>query len=174
MCTIIYNYNREKKSFKIFMLNLSWQNCALHAVSNGPANDTGMNVELFEGVRYFSSIAGTATTTNMLYKIIKSDIMTMMVFTLCLWRHALRETQKTINSFKAEFCLQCLHFVICYVLSTLKVQLTVELVKCTLLLNRLLVLQIYCCVVGVNIIVTEHGLSVSPEDSNWILNCWLH
>jgi len=51
------------------------------------------------------------------------------------------------------------------------VQLTVELVKCTLLLNRLLVLQIYCCVVGVNIIVTEHGLSVSPEDSNWILNC---
>jgi len=33
-----------------------------------------------------------------------------------------------------------------YVLSTVKVQLTVELVKCTLLLNRLLVLQIYCCV----------------------------
>ena len=45
-----------------------------------------------------------------------------------------------------------------YVLSTLKVQLTVELVKCTLLLNRLLVLQIYCCVVGVNIVVTEQRL----------------
>jgi hypothetical protein len=31
----------------------------------------------------------------------------------------------------------------CYVLSALKVQFTVELVKCTLLLNRLLVLQIH-------------------------------
>jgi hypothetical protein len=41
------------------------------------------------------------------------------------------------------------------VLSTVKVQLTVELVKCTLLLNRLLVLQIYCCVVGVNNVATE-------------------
>ena len=45
-----------------------------------------------------------------------------------------------------------------YVLSTLKVQLTVELVKCTLLLNRLLVLQIYCCVVGVNNVTTEQRL----------------
>ena len=44
--------------------------------------------------------------------------------------------------------------------STLKVQLTVELVKCTLLLNRLLVLQIYCCVVGVNIVATEQRLRV--------------
>jgi len=43
-------------------------------------------------------------------------------------------------------------------LSAMKVQLTVELVKCTLLLNRLLVLQIYCCVVGVNNVVTEHRL----------------
>ena len=45
-----------------------------------------------------------------------------------------------------------------YVLSTLKVQLTVELLKCTLLLNKLLVLRTYCCVVGVNILVTEQGL----------------
>ena len=45
-----------------------------------------------------------------------------------------------------------------YVLSTVKVQLTVQLVKCTLLLNRLLVLQIHCCVVGVNIVATEQRL----------------
>ena len=45
-----------------------------------------------------------------------------------------------------------------YVLCTLKVQLTVELVKCALLLNRLLVLETYCCVVGVNIVVTEQRL----------------
>ena len=38
--------------------------------------------------------------------------------------------------------------------------LDVELVKCTLLLNRLLVLQIYCCVVGVNIVATEQRLWV--------------
>ena len=44
------------------------------------------------------------------------------------------------------------------VLSILKLQLTVELVKCTLLLNRLLVLQIYCCVVGVNNVGTEQRL----------------
>ena len=50
----------------------------------------------------------------------------------------------------------------CYVLSTLKVQLTVELVKCTLLLNRLLVLQIYCCVVGVNNAGNGEGGCVSP------------
>jgi len=40
------------------------------------------------------------------------------------------------------------------------VQLTVELVKCRLLINKLLVLQIYCCVVGVNIVVTEQRLYV--------------
>jgi len=45
-----------------------------------------------------------------------------------------------------------------YVLSTVKVQLTVELVKYTLLLNRLLILQIYCCVVGVNIAATVQRL----------------
>ena len=45
-----------------------------------------------------------------------------------------------------------------YVLSTLEVQLTVELVKCTLLLNRLLALQIYCCVVGVSNVVTEQRI----------------
>jgi hypothetical protein len=53
-----------------------------------------------------------------------------------------------------------LSFCACYLLSTLKVQLTAELVKCTLLLNRLLVLQIYCCVVGVNNVATEQRLSV--------------
>jgi hypothetical protein len=67
MCTIIYNYNGEQKCFKIFMLHLSLQNCVLHAVSNGAAFDTGLNVELFEGVRYFSgneSATNTTTTTN--------------------------------------------------------------------------------------------------------------
>ena len=49
----------------------------------------------------------------------------------------------------------------CYVLSALKVQLSVELVKCTLLLNRLLVLQIYFCDVGVNIVVTEQRIIYS-------------
>ena len=47
-------------------------------------------------------------------------------------------------------------------------QLTVELVKCTLLLNRLLVLQIYCCVVGVNNVATEQKFN-SPEESDRIL-----
>ena len=48
-----------------------------------------------------------------------------------------------------------------YVLSILKVQFTVELVKCTLLLNRLLVLQIYCCVVVVvNTVLSEQRLCV--------------
>jgi hypothetical protein len=40
------------------------------------------------------------------------------------------------------------------------VHLGAELVKCTLLLNRLLVLQIYCCVVGVNNVATEQRLLV--------------
>jgi len=44
------------------------------------------------------------------------------------------------------------------VLSERKAQFGVELVKCTLLLNRLLVLQIYCCVVGVNNVVTGQRL----------------
>ena len=47
-----------------------------------------------------------------------------------------------------------------YVLSTLKAQLTVELVKCALLLNSLPVLQIYCCVVGVNIVGTVQIVSL--------------
>jgi len=42
------------------------------------------------------------------------------------------------------------------------VQLRVEMVKCTLLLNRLLVLQIYCCVVGVNNAGNGEGGCVSP------------
>jgi hypothetical protein len=47
----------------------------------------------------------------------------------------------------------------CCVLNTLKVQLTAELVKCTLLLNRLLVLQIYYCAVGVDNVATEQRFS---------------
>jgi len=47
---------------------------------------------------------------------------------------------KKIPNFDFTLC----SFGICYMLNTLKVQLIVELVKCTLLLNRLLVLQIYC------------------------------
>jgi len=42
----------------------------------------------------------------------------------------------------------------------MKVQLTEELVKCTLLLNRLLALRIYCCVVGVNIVANVQRLWV--------------
>ena len=58
----------------------------------------------------------------------------------------------------------------CYVLSTLKVQLTVELVKCTLLLNRLLVLQIYCCVVGVNTVATEQKFRISVQSVGKVAN----
>jgi len=36
----------------------------LHAVSNGAAFDTGLNVELFEGVRYFSGNESTTNTTT--------------------------------------------------------------------------------------------------------------
>jgi hypothetical protein len=55
-----------------------------------------------------------------------------------------RETQKLVCNLQSEFVFQCLLFTNCYVLSTAKVQLTVELVKCTLLLDRLPILQIYC------------------------------
>ena len=47
-----------------------------------------------------------------------------------------------------------------YVLIRVKVQLTVELVKCTLLLIRLLFLLTYCCVVGVNNVATVQRLWV--------------
>jgi len=50
-------------------------------------------------------------------------------------------------------------------------QLTVELVKCTLLLNRLLVLQVYFCVVGVNNVKTEQKGRSSSEGSNTTANC---
>ena len=36
----------------------------LHAVSNGATIDTGLNVELFEGARYFSGIESTTNTTT--------------------------------------------------------------------------------------------------------------
>jgi len=55
------------------------------------------------------------------------------------------------------------------VLSILELQLTVELVKCTLLLNRLLVLHIYCCALGVSNVVTEQRLRVSPAGSDGIV-----
>jgi len=57
------------------------------------------------------------------------------------------------------------------VLSTVKVQLTVQLVKCTLLLNRLLVLQIYCCVVGVNNLATVAHISEGKPLVLLQLNC---
>ena len=73
--------------------------------------------------------------------------------------HYVRETLKICTgNLETEIRILCLLCTACYVLSGIKVQLTVELVKCTLLLNRLLVLQIYCCVVGVNNVATEQRL----------------